>query len=157
MTRTEMEPTSIDLTALAYSIVDRMQQENAERKIDFIIQPGLSAWGDTNLLEIALMNLFENACKFTRKCALAQIEFGKTDVNGKPVYFVRDNGVGFNMQYAHNLFGAFWRMHKPSEFPGNGIGLATVQRIIHRHGGRVWANALVDGGATFYFTLKEGV
>jgi light-regulated signal transduction histidine kinase (bacteriophytochrome) len=150
-----MELTPTDLTALAHSIIDRMQKEYTERNINFIIQPGLSARCDINLLEIVLTNLFENACKFTSKRTRAQIDFGRTDIDNKPVYFVRDNGVGFNMQYAQNLFGAFWRLHKPSEFPGTGIGLATVQRIIHRHGGRVWADAQVDVGATFYFTLKE--
>ena len=155
VTRTDMELTPTDLTALAHSIIDRMQKEYTERNINFIIQPGLSARCDINLLEIVLTNLFENACKFTSKRTRAQIDFGRTDIDNKPVYFVRDNGVGFNMQYAQNLFGAFWRLHKPSEFPGTGIGLATVQRIIHRHGGRVWADAQVDVGATFYFTLKE--
>jgi light-regulated signal transduction histidine kinase (bacteriophytochrome) len=157
VTRTEMEQTSIDLTALAHSIVVRMRKTYADRKINFIIQPGISTRGDINLLEIVLTNLFENACKFTSKRELAQIEFGRTDVHGKPAFFIRDNGVGFNMQYAQNLFGAFWRLHKPSEFPGTGIGLATVQRIIHRHGGHVWADAHEDVGATFYFTLKEQV
>ena len=155
VTRTEMEMTSADLTALAHSIIVRMQKENADRKIDFIVQPGLSARGDINLLEIMLTNLFENACKFTRPRAQARIEFDKTDIDGKPVFFIRDNGVGFDMRYAQNLFGAFQRMHKLSEFPGTGIGLATVQRIIHRHNGRVWADAHLDGGAAFYFTLKE--
>jgi len=155
VTRADMEPTSTDLTALAHSIVARMQKAYADREINYFIQPGLSARCDINLLEIVLMNLFENACKFTSKRTRAQIDFGRTDIDGKSAYFVRDNGVGFNMQYAQNLFGAFWRLHKPSEFPGTGIGLATVQRIIHRHGGRVWADAQVDVGATFYFTLKE--
>jgi PAS domain S-box-containing protein len=156
-TRAEMELTSADLTAIAHSIVARMQKSFADRKINYIIQPGLTARGDISLIEIVLTNLFENACKFTSKCELAQIEFGRTDVDGKSVFFIKDNGVGFNMQYAQNLFGAFWRLHKPSEFPGTGIGLATVQRIIHRHGGRVWADAHVGVGATFYFTLKEEV
>jgi PAS domain S-box-containing protein len=153
--RTEMEPMSVDLTALAHSIYARMKNVNANRKINFIIQPGLSAWGDTNLLDIVLTNLFDNACKFTSPRALARIEFGKTDIDGKKAFFIRDNGVGFDMQYTQNLFGAFQRMHKLSEFRGTGIGLATVQRIIHRHGGRIWADAQVDRGATFYFTLKE--
>jgi light-regulated signal transduction histidine kinase (bacteriophytochrome) len=153
--RTEMEPTSVDLTALAHSIETRMQKMNMDRKINFIIQQGLSAWGDSNLLDIVLTNLFDNACKFTSPRALARIEFGKTGINGKQAFFIRDNGVGFDMQYTQNLFGAFQRMHKLSEFRGTGIGLATVQRIIHRHGGRIWADAHVDSGATFYFTLKE--
>jgi PAS domain S-box-containing protein len=155
VSRTEMEPASADLTQLAYSVVGRLQKSNADRNIHYIIQPGLTAWGDINLLDIVLTNLFENACKFTSKREQAQIEFGKTHIDGTSAFFIRDNGIGFDMHYAQNLFGAFWRMHKPSEFPGTGIGLATVQRIIHRHGGRVWADAHVDNGATFYFTLKE--
>ena len=153
--RTEMEPTSVDLTTLAHSIETRMQKMNKDRKINFIIQEGLSAWGDINLLDIVLTNLFDNACKFTSPRELARIEFGKTGINGKQAFFIRDNGVGFDMQYTQNLFGAFQRMHKLSEFRGTGIGLATVQRIIHRHGGRIWADAHVDSGAIFYFTLKE--
>ena len=153
--RTEMEPTSVDLTTLAHSIETRMQKMNKDRKINFIIQEGLSAWGDINLLDIVLTNLFDNACKFTSPRELARIEFGKTGINGKQAFFIRDNGVGFDMQYTQNLFGAFQRMHKLSEFRGTGIGLATVQRIIHRHGGRIWADAHVDSGATFYLTLKE--
>jgi light-regulated signal transduction histidine kinase (bacteriophytochrome) len=155
VTRTEMEPMSADLTALAHSIIARMEKENADRKINFIIQPGLSTQGDINLLEIVLTNLFDNACKFTRTRVQAQIEFGMKNIEGKPVFFIRDNGVGFDMRYAQNLFGAFQRMHKLSEFPGTGIGLATVQRIIHRHNGRIWAEAQLDGGATFYFTIME--
>jgi len=157
VTRTEMELISINLSLLAQSIAGRLQNIYPNRKIHFHIQPDLVARGDINLLDIVLTNLFDNACKFTGKCENAEIEFGKMEVNGETAFFVRDNGVGFSMHYAQNLFGAFWRMHKPSEFPGTGIGLATVQRIIHRHGGAVWADASVNGGATFYFTLKEGV
>ena len=156
VTRAEMEPMFTDLTAMAHSIIARMQNNIVNRKINFIIQPDLSAWCDTNLLNIVLTNLFENACKFTSLREHAQIEFGKTDVNGEQTFFIRDNGVGFDMNYAKNLFGAFQRMHRLSDFPGTGIGLATVQRIIHRHGGRVWADAHLESGATFYFTLRGG-
>ena len=123
------------------------------RQVDFNIQAGLTAEGDSRLLEVVLTNLLGNAFKFTGKRADARIEFGQTELQGQRVFFVRDNGAGFDMAYSQKLFGAFQRMHKASEFPGTGIGLATVQRIIHRHGGRVWAEAEVGRGATFYFTL----
>jgi len=127
----------------------------ADRKINYIIQPGLTARGDISLIEIVLTNLFENACKFTSKCELAQIEFGRTDVDGKSVFFIKDNGLVLICSMHRICLALFGDCIKPSEFPGTGIGLATVQRIIHRHGGRVWADAHVGVGATFYFTLKE--
>jgi light-regulated signal transduction histidine kinase (bacteriophytochrome) len=107
------------------------------------------------LLEVALTNLLDNAWKFTAPRAVATIELGRVDIEGRPAFFVRDNGVGFDMGYAGRLFGAFQRLHKLSEFPGTGIGLATVKRILARHGGRIWAEALPGRGATFYFTLTE--
>jgi light-regulated signal transduction histidine kinase (bacteriophytochrome) len=113
----------------------------------------LRATGDARLLEIALTNLLGNAVKFTGPSPHARIEFGQIDQDSEPVFFVRDNGVGFDMAYASTLFGAFQRLHKTEEFAGTGIGLATVQRIIHRHGGRVWADAQPGQGATFYFTM----
>jgi light-regulated signal transduction histidine kinase (bacteriophytochrome) len=122
--------------------------------VDFIIQAGLKAEGDPRLLEAVLTNLLGNAFKFTGKRADARLEFGNVESQGQRVFFVRDNGAGFDMAYSRKLFGAFQRMHKASEFPGTGIGLATVQRIIHRHGGRVWAEAEPGRGATFYFTLE---
>jgi light-regulated signal transduction histidine kinase (bacteriophytochrome) len=102
-----------------------------------------------------LSNLLGNAWKFTCKHASARIEFGRTEVQGRIAFFVRDDGAGFEMAYASKLFGAFQRMHQTSEFPGSGIGLATVRRIVHRHGGKVWAEAQVEKGAAFYFTLQE--
>jgi light-regulated signal transduction histidine kinase (bacteriophytochrome) len=132
-----------------------LQEENAQTPVEFVIQPGIITTGDSNLLRIALTNLLSNANKFSGKTVSPRIEFGKTVLDKIPVYFVRDNGIGFDMAYAKNLFGAFQRMHKQSEFPGNGIGLATVQRIIYRHGGRVWAEAEKNIGATFYFTISE--
>lgn len=153
LTRTEMQYGAVDLSALARSIQTRLCEGDPERQFEFIIQPGLTVFGDAHLLEIVLTNLLSNAIKFTGSRPVARIEFGRIRIDGKPVYFVRDNGVGFDMAYARNLFGPFQRMHKQSEFPGTGIGLATVQRVIHRHGGRVWAEAVKDQGATFFFTL----
>ena len=153
VTRAELQFVPIDLTAMARSIATRLQEERPDRRIEFIIQPALKANGDSHLLDIALFNLFENAVKFTGTRSHARIEFGEAEVDGGKAFFVRDNGVGFDMAFADKLFGAFQRLHKSSEFPGNGIGLATVQRVIHRHGGRIWADAQVDKGATFYFTL----
>ena len=120
--------------------------------MEFVIQPALVAVADARLLEIALTNLFSNAVKFTGKRDNAVIEFGRLE-EGEMAFYVRDNGVGFDMSYAGTLFGAFQRLHKVSEFPGSGIGLATVQRVVRRHGGRVWAEACLDRGATFWFTL----
>lgn len=153
VTRSEMRRAPVDLSALAGSIAADLQGTAPERKVRFVIAPGLTAEGDARLLEIALENLLGNAWKFTSKRAEALIEFGRTGQGGEPVYFVRDNGAGFDMQEAQRLFGAFQRLHSGQEFPGTGVGLATAERIIRRHGGRVWAEGQVGGGATFYFTL----
>jgi PAS domain S-box-containing protein len=153
--RSEMNQQPLDMTAMAQAIVSRLQQQNPSLQSDFIIQPGLTALGDASLIEIALKNLLDNAAKFSSKNAHGRIEFGQVDQEGRKVFFVRDNGVGFDMAYANKLFGVFQRLHKSSEFPGTGIGLASVQRIINRHGGLIWAEAKVNEGATFYFTLKE--
>jgi signal transduction histidine kinase len=155
VTRGPIEHSPVDLTALAQEVAARLQEVEPERRVEFAAQPGLTAQGDARLLEIVLSNLLGNAWKFSGGRPLAQVEFGRTEVDSRPAFFVRDNGVGFDMNYAQKLFGAFQRMHKASEFPGTGIGLATVQRVIQRHGGRVWAEARVDRGATFYFTLEE--
>jgi len=153
--RAEMNQRPLDMTALAKAIISRLQQQNPTLQADFIVQPGLTALGDNNLIEIALKNLLDNAAKFSSKTSRAVIEFGQVDKDGGKTFFVHDNGVGFDMAYANKLFGVFRRLHKASEFPGTGIGLASVQRIINRHGGRIWAEAKVNEGATFYFTLKE--
>jgi PAS domain S-box-containing protein len=155
VTRSEMAAGAVDLTAIARTIAARLTEDNAGRRIEFAIAGGVAANGDARLLEIALENLFGNAVKFTGPRAEARIEFGRAEGDGERPYYVRDNGVGFDMAFVGTLFGAFQRLHKSSEFPGTGIGLATVQRIIHRHGGRVWAEAEPDRGATFYFTLGE--
>lgn len=153
VTRTDMQMTEVNLSEVAETVVDRLKKEYPERQIDIHIQPDLKVRGDLALMEIVLTNLFNNAFKFTGKQPQARIEFGKIEIDGKTVCFIRDNGVGFDMAYSKNLFGAFQRMHKLSEFPGTGVGLATVQRIIHRHAGRIWADAKENQGATFYFTI----
>jgi PAS domain S-box-containing protein len=153
--RLEMNLESVDLSALAQEIWSRLENNNELLSYEFIIQPGLVDLADRNLITIVLTNLISNAEKFTSKTDHPLIEFGKTKINGESPFFIRDNGAGFDMSFAKNLFGAFQRMHKQSEFPGTGIGLSTVQRIINRHGGKVWAEAKINQGATFYFTLLE--
>ncbi len=149
----------VNLSVLSYGIVDKLRQSDPDRQVEVIIPGQIVADADDRLISIALENLFANAWKFTSHCQSARIEFGAlpSDAAGKAiVYFVRDNGAGFDMAYADKLFGAFQRLHSEKEFVGTGIGLATVKRIIHRHGGKVWAHAEVNQGATFYFTLGKG-
>jgi len=155
--RGEMKQQRLDMTAMAQAIVARLQQQNPTLQAEFIIQPGLTAQGDSGLIEIALNNLLDNAVKFSSGRSHPVIEFGQVEQEGRKTFFVRDNGVGFDMAYASKLFGVFRRLHKSSEFPGTGIGLASVQRIINRHGGTIRAEAIVNEGAAFYFTLKEAV
>jgi hypothetical protein len=153
--RAEIQARQVDLSSLSRRIVERLNHEILPRKTTVIVQPDLSVYCDPNLMDIVLTNLIGNAVKFTGKTPDPVIEFGQSTVNGEKTFFIRDNGAGFDMTYAGKLFGAFQRMHKGSEFPGTGVGLAIVQRIIHRHGGRIWAEAEVNRGAVFYFTLKE--
>jgi light-regulated signal transduction histidine kinase (bacteriophytochrome) len=149
--RTEMAKETVDLSALAKSISSTLVLTQPSRRVTFVIAEGLVTTGDAGLLRVALENLLGNAWKFTSKKQRARIEFGRAE--NPPIYFVRDNGAGFDMAYVNKLFSAFQRLHNASEFPGTGIGLATVQRIIARHGGRIWVEAAVGQGATFYFTL----
>jgi PAS domain S-box-containing protein len=153
LTRSEMRLRRVDLSSLAQRIVVDLKKADTLRNVDLVVTPGLFAQGDERLLRIALENLLNNAWKFTSKRPVARIEFGMDSSGTFPAYFVRDNGAGFDMAYAAKLFGAFQRLHSAEEFPGHGIGLATVQRIINRHGGRTWATGAVNEGATFYFTL----
>ncbi len=153
VTRREMKRETVDLSALAKTIAAELARTQPERQVEFIIAPGAVVKGDAELLRAMLENLLGNAWKFTSKNAGGKIEFGITEHDGRTAYFVRDNGVGFDMAYADKLFKAFQRLHAPSEFPGTGIGLATVKRIIHRHGGEVWAKGEAGKGATFYFDL----
>ena len=153
VTRHEMKRSEVDLSALANTISAELAKTQPQRHVDFIIAPGLVVNGDVELLRAMLENLLGNAWKFTSKHQSARIEFGVTQHDGKPVYFVKDDGVGFEMTYADKLFQAFQRLHSSAEFPGTGIGLATVKRIIHMHGGSIRAESETGKGATFYFDL----
>lgn len=153
ITRTEPKKVKVDLSSLAHSIVTRLMRDDPHESTRIIIEPGIVAIGDPDLLDIALTNLLGNAWKFSSKKDHPLIEFGVMPSENGRHYFVRDNGVGFNVERAEKLFGAFQRFHRESDFPGTGIGLATVQRIILKHGGRIWAESDVGSGATFYFTL----
>jgi signal transduction histidine kinase/HAMP domain-containing protein len=155
ITRVELSRKPLDLTALARAITEELRRKEPARAVEFILAKGLTATGDERLLGVVLENLLGNAWKFTAKREQARIEVGSlTQPDRGLIFFVRDNGAGFDMAYAQRLFGAFERLHPMSDFPGTGIGLATVQRIIHRHGGHIWAEGAVDQGATFYFTLS---
>jgi PAS domain S-box-containing protein len=155
--RSELQRQQTDLSSLAHIIAAQLQQGDPSRKVEVIIPEGILATGDAAMLRIVMDNLMGNAWKFTSLVDFARIEFGvKYPVDKPAEYFVRDNGAGFDMRYADRLFGAFQRLHLEDEFPGTGIGLASVQRIIHRHGGRIWAESSVGQGATFYFDL-DGV
>jgi len=153
VTRMALKLVSVDLTRIAENIAAELRRAHPEQSVKFIIARNLNVRGDPHLLQVVLENFLSNAWKFTSKQEKPEIEFGSKRENNETVYFVRDNGAGFDMAYASKLFGAFQRLHTMTEFPGTGIGLATVQRIIHRHGGRVWAEGAVDKGATFFFTV----
>jgi light-regulated signal transduction histidine kinase (bacteriophytochrome) len=154
--RAPMQAGTVDLSALAREIQTRVRESAPDRAAEFVIASGLTACGDSGLLRTALENLLANAWKFTSRKDLARIEFGSAvDRNGQTVYHVRDNGAGFDPRYAGKLFSPFQRLHPNTQFPGTGIGLAIVQRIIHRHGGEIWAESALDCGATFYFTLPR--
>ncbi|RPI06563.1 MAG: hypothetical protein EHM64_02470 [Ignavibacteriae bacterium] len=151
--RSAMQRTEVDLSTLAQSIANELRSVQPERNVTFIIAPDLTVQADRNLMVVALENLLENAWKFTSKHPAGKIEVGALMREGQKVFFVRDDGDGFDMAFAGKLFGAFQRMHSIADFKGTGIGLATVRRIIHRHGGQVWAEAEKEKGATFYFTI----
>lgn len=153
VSRTELSRDDVDLGETAKSVAAELQKSQPQRKVKLRIADGLTANGDSRLLRIVLENLIGNAWKFTSKNPEAMVEFGTKRQDDQDIFFVHDNGAGFDMNYAKKLFGAFQRLHAAEEFPGNGIGLATVQRIIHRHGGRIWAEGEVGKGATFNFTL----
>lgn len=153
VTNTSLERGAVDLGEQASSIVAELYGAGPKRDVEVIIPRGLVAHGDARLLRIALENLLGNAWKYTAKRARPRIELGVLGLPDEPIYFVRDNGAGFDMEHATRLFRPFERLHSSREFPGSGLGLATVRQIIERHGGRVWAESRVDQGATFYFVL----
>jgi signal transduction histidine kinase len=155
VTRSPLTFQEVDLSALARGIADELQRQEPERRAYFHIEDAVKVRGDPGLLEIVLENLLGNAWKFTSKHPVAAIEFGVSHNGASPIYFVRDDGAGFDMEYADKLFGPFQRLHSSQSFDGTGVGLATVQRIISRHGGRLWAEGAVEEGATFYFTLGQ--
>ncbi|OKH39475.1 hypothetical protein NIES2119_07015 [[Phormidium ambiguum] IAM M-71] len=156
VTRAEMKRSTVNLSPIAQEISENLNESQPERSVQWNIAPEITALGDPALLRIVLENLLNNAWKFTSKCTQTQIDFGTTILPGRTLaYFVKDNGVGFDMAYVNKLFIAFQRLHSINEFPGTGVGLAIVQRIIHRHGGIVWAEGTINQGAIFYFTLSE--
>lgn len=153
VTRQDFHVGRVDITKIAHKVAGRLRAREPERDVEFVVAPGLAADGDSRLLEIVLENLLGNAWKFTAVRKQARIEVGQERDGDRPVFFVRDNGAGFDMTYAEKLFGVFQRLHTAEEFEGTGVGLATVHRVIQRHNGRVWAEGAVDQGAAFYFTL----
>ena len=156
ITRSELNFEMVDLSALAVSSSNELRSSDPQRNVEFIIKKEVKTKGDASLLKVVLDNLLGNAWKFSSGHAAARIEFGVTTVEGENVYFVRDDGAGFDMNYADKLFITFQRLHTEQEFPGTGVGLALVRHVINRHGGRVWAESAVEQGATFYFTLGSG-
>ncbi len=153
LTRSELRRSAVDLSSVFRATARRLSSAEPERTVELVVQDGLTADVDPTLAQALFDNLLGNAWKFTGKTPAARIELGVTDRDGARAFFVRDNGAGFDMAFANKLFAPFQRLHTAAEFPGTGIGLATVQRIVHRHGGHVWAEGAVDAGATFYFTL----
>lgn len=153
LTRDELHVEDINLSRIAEELRQELETQQPERHVEFVIQPELRTRADEHLMQALLQNLLANAWKFTSTHETAKIEFGSLLQDEKTVYYVRDDGAGFEMEFVHKLFGAFQRLHHMNEFPGTGIGLATAQRIIHRHGGQIWAEGAVNKGATFFFTV----
>jgi light-regulated signal transduction histidine kinase (bacteriophytochrome) len=150
-----MHHVTVDLSRIANDIVRGLRESAPDRSASVVVADNVVVEGDSSLLRIALEHLFSNAWKFTSKTTGARIEFGsRIDRSGRRAYFLRDNGAGFDPRHAANLFSPFCRLHPEPQFPGSGIGLATVQRIVHRHSGEIWAEAAVDRGACFYFSLQ---
>jgi len=155
VSRAGFKPQDVDLSKLVESNIEKLRQIEPGREIELDIEPNVKATGDQSLLDIAVSNLVENAWKYSSKKPHAKIRFAAQEHEGEVVYYIKDNGVGFDTRYINKLFGPFQRLHSDDEYPGTGIGLATVNRIIDRHGGKIWANAKVGRGATFYFTIHS--
>lgn len=155
LSKSEIKPETVNLSEIARSIAVDLQRGDPDRKVQLQMAEGVECTGDPRLLRVVLENLLGNAWKFSKNTQVTQIEFGIGERDGEAFYFISDNGVGFDMAYAHKLFKPFQRLHGITEFTGTGIGLASVQRIINRHGGRVWVESSLEKGSTFYFTLTE--
>jgi signal transduction histidine kinase len=153
LSRGEMQQQCVDLSGVAREVADELRRREPGRDVTFAIEPGVGGFGDPRLLRLVLENLLGNAWKFTAKHPRATIAFGRAESGDGPAYFVRDDGAGFDMAFADKLFGAFQRLHGDRDFPGTGIGLAIVQRVIQRHGGRAWGEGAEERGASFWFTL----
>jgi light-regulated signal transduction histidine kinase (bacteriophytochrome) len=156
VTRGELRPERSDLSAIAHQVAAELVVSEPHRTTAIAIQDRLVALVDPRLARVLVDNLLGNAWKFTSKLSDARIEFGAIEIDNESAFFVRDSGAGFDMAFADKLFAPFQRLHTAGEFPGTGIGLATVQRILHRHGGRIWAEGAINHGATFYFTFSRG-
>ncbi len=155
ISRLSIQPAEVNLSELVRVNAEKLQQLDPSRNVTVEIEPDVVASGDKSLLALAIENLLSNAWKYSRNSEHPKIRFAQTQVGGKPVYYIKDNGVGFDVAQSHSLFKAFHRLHSNDEFPGIGVGLATVKRVFQRHGGNVWANAKVGKGATFYFSLEN--
>jgi light-regulated signal transduction histidine kinase (bacteriophytochrome) len=155
VTRAQLNLTQVDLSTIAREIADAIDRNPSRQPVQWAIEPGLNVRADPALMRIAMENLLQNARKFTGRTHTPVIRVGALERGAEKVYFVADNGVGFDMAYAANLFGAFQRLHHADDFPGTGIGLAIVQRIVRRHDGKIWAEAKEGEGATFFFSVKE--
>ena len=155
ISRSEMRVETVDLSELGREIAAQLRNSSPDRNVEFVIADGLVARGDPHLLKIAIDNLMGNAWKFTSRHPAARIEFGQDQTDGKKAFFVKDDGAGFDMAYVGKMFAPFQRLHSSDEFPGSGVGLATVKRIIDRHGGMIWAEGAVEKGATFHFTMDN--
>ncbi|HVU13178.1 MAG TPA: ATP-binding protein, partial [Phototrophicaceae bacterium] len=156
LSRQDLKKQNVNPTEIVNFVLADMRLELGERQIEFRVAELPRCQADPALLKQVYVNLLSNAAKYTRKCENAVVEVGSSEENGETVYYVKDNGVGFNMRYAHKLFKVFQRLHSADDYEGTGVGLAIIQRVINRHGGRVWAEAEPNKGASFYFTLSGG-